>query len=257
VRILLVNDDGIEAPGLAALRAAVADMGPVTVIAPDTPQSAAGRSMTLDVPVACRHVRVAGRFPGIAVAGRPVDCVKLAMRELMDDPPEMLLAGINAGANVGVNVFYSGTVAAAAEGALFGVPSVAFSLAAGRATDFDPAARVARWVLDGLLEDGLGPGDLINVNIPALWRGGPRGVRAVPQGTAAITETYQRTEDDDRGLLFKLAEYYEHHPQDGQTDVSVLAEGYVTVTPLHSDLTDVPRLRRLQGRRWGPPPGGQ
>jgi len=256
VRILLVNDDGILAAGLAALRAAVADLGEVTVVAPDSPQSAAGRSITLAAPVVCEEVQVEGAFAGIAVAGRPADCVKLAIRELMETPPELVLAGINAGANVGINVFYSGTVAAAAEGALFGVPSVAFSLAGGGQMDYPRAGRLARWVLDGLLAEGLGGGELINVNLPALWRGNPRGVKLVPQGTAAIEETYQRSRDEEGRLLFRLTDYYEQSRQDGENDVTALAEGFITVTPLHSDLTDRQRLEKLRRYRWpeAPPP---
>jgi 5'-nucleotidase len=254
VRILLVNDDGIRAPGLAALHQAVRDLGEVTVVAPDSPQSAAARSITLDVPVVCEEVRIAGSFSGIAVSGRPADCVKLAVRELMDARPELVLAGINAGANVGVNVFYSGTVAAAAEGALFGIPSVAFSLDDPREKDYPRAGRLARWVLEGLLSGGLDAGELVNVNIPALRRGEPRGVKVVAQGTAAIAETYRRGRDEGGRLVFKLVEYYEHSPQDGETDVTVLSDGHITVTPLHSDLTDLPHLRRLQGRRWGAAP---
>ncbi len=254
MRILLVNDDGIRAPGLLALHQAVSDLGEVTVVAPDSPQSAAGRSITLDVPVLCEEVRIAGCCSGIAVSGRPADCVKLAVRELMDTPPELVLAGINAGANVGVNVFYSGTVAAAAEGALFGIASVAFSLDDPREQDYARAGRLARWVLDGLLSARLDAGELVNVNIPALRRGEPRGVKVVAQGTAAITETYRRGRDEGGRLMFTLAEHYEHHRQDGETDVTVLADGYITVTPLHSDLTDLVHLRRLQGRRWGRAP---
>ena len=254
MRILLVNDDGIRAPGLAALYAAAEGLGERTVVAPDSPQSAAGRSMTLHAPLEVTEVTVEAGFAGIAVTGRPVDCVKLAMRELLHAPPELVLAGINAGANVGVNVFYSGTVAAAAEGALVGIPSVAFSLAGGGEMDYGRAGRIARWVLDGLLAAGLAPGDLINVNIPALWRSSPRGLEFPPQGTAAITETYHRTDETDSELAFRLSEYYEHMPEDAGTDVTALAEGYITITPLHSDLTDRARLRQLQARDWGRTP---
>jgi len=255
MRILLVNDDGIHAEGLAALYAAADGLGERTVVAPDSPQSAAGRSMTLHAPLEVTQVAVEGGFVGSAVTGRPVDCVKLAMRELLDQPPELVLAGINAGANVGVNVFYSGTVAAAAEGALFGIPSVAFSLAGGGEMHYGRAGKIARWVLDGLLAAGLAGGDLVNVNIPALWRPGPRGLRFAPQGTAAITETYHRTDETDSELAFRLSEYYEHNPEDAEMDVTALAEGFITVTPLHSDLTDRARLRQFEAHDWGRLPG--
>lgn len=253
MRILLVNDDGILAPGLSALRSAAADMGEVTVVAPETPQSAAGRSLTLHGPVVCNRVHVGGEFRGISVAGSPVDCVKLAIRELMDSRPDLMLSGINAGENVGVNVFYSGTVSAGAEGALFGIPSVAFSLSGAGEMDFHRAGRLCREVLDGLLAASIAPGELVNVNIPALSQTPPRGVKVVPQGTAAISESYLRETDADGRMIFRLTDHFEHGPQEIETDVTALADGFITVTPLMSDMTDHSRLGHFRQYRWGDP----
>jgi len=250
MRILLTNDDGIFAPGLSALREAVADMGEVTVVAPDSPQSAVGRAITLGGPVVCEHVHVDDKYWGFAVGGRPADCVKIAIHELTDPPPGLVLSGINAGSNVGVNVFYSGTVSAAAEGALFGIPSVAFSMTVSDEMDFGRAGRLCRWVLDGLLSGGLAGGQLVTVNLPALSAEAPCGIKVVPQSTAAITEEYQRTTQPDGKELFELSDFYEHGPQDGETDVTALAEGYITVTPLHADLTDYGQLSQLQQCHW-------
>jgi len=258
MRILLVNDDGIFAAGLAALWEAVSDLGEVTVVAPESPQSAAGRSITLHGPVHCQRVQVEGAFCGVGVAGRPADCVKLAVRELMEARPELVLAGINAGANVGINVFYSGTVAAAAEGALFGIPSVAFSLDAGRdapRADFQRAGRLCRWVLDGLIARPMPTGDLINVNVPALAGGGPRGVKVVPQSTSAISENYVRENGADGRISFQLTDEFDHGPQEGETDVTALAEGFITITPLHCDLTDRFRLAQVGRHHWKDMPG--
>jgi 5'-nucleotidase len=130
MRILLSNDDGILAPGLAALHAAVRDLGEATVVAPSSPQSAAGHSITLKTPLVVHRVQVGdgeASFWGSSVDGRPADCVRLAVRKLLGRWPDVVLSGINAGANVGVNVFYSGTVAAAAEAAMLGIPAVALS----------------------------------------------------------------------------------------------------------------------------------
>jgi 5'-nucleotidase len=249
MRILLVNDDGILAPGLAALHAAVRDMGEVHVVAPDSPQSAAGRSLTLHAPIFCQEVHVGGAFWGWGVAGRPVDCVKLAIRELVPHRPDLVLSGINAGANVGVNVYYSGTVAAAAEGALMGLPSVAFSLDSGGEFDFVRAGRYCRIVLDRLLAVPMEPGELINVNIPELRGQEPRGIQVLPQSTAAISESYIRQEQDGK-LIFRMTDQYEHGPQDSATDVTAIAEGYITVTPLQSDMTNRTRLGQLAGFDW-------
>lgn len=250
MRILLTNDDGILAPGLAALREAVTDLGEVLVVAPDSPQSAAGRSITLHSPMVCQEVTVDGRFWGIGVGGRPADCVKLAIRELVGPRPDLLLSGINAGANVGVNIFYSGTVAAAAEGALMGIPSVAFSLETGGQLDFRHAARLCRQMLDGLLAGVLRPGELVNVNIPLLTPGRPVGVKVVPQSAAAITENYTRTQGPDGQSVFRLQEHFEHGREEQENDVAALEEGYITVTPLKSDLTDRSRLGQLQAAKW-------
>ena len=250
MRILLTNDDGILAPGLAALRAATDDLGEVTVVAPDSPQSATGRAITLADPIVCEHVHVDGRFWGYGVSGRPADCVKLAVRELMEEKPDLVLAGINPGANCCVNVFYSGTVAAAAEGAMMGVPSVAFSLAVGEELDFHRAAKLARTVLDALLADGLGPGHLINVNIPALSADTPRGIKVVRQSTAPITESYERRSESHGRTVFQLGAHFEHHAEESDNDVAAVEEGFIAITPLNADLTDHEHRRRLAKRQW-------
>jgi 5'-nucleotidase len=274
MRILISNDDGILAPGLAALYHAVADMGEVTVVAPDSPQSAAGHSITLSHPLAVRrvHVGAGADFHGISVDGRPADCVRLAIRNLLPQPPDIVLSGVNAGANVGINVFYSGTVAAAAEGAMMGIPSVAFSAAmtSGEA-DFARAAKLCRWVLDRLLTSGLGKGELINVNIPELGRitdggrnagetpatrSGPLGVRVVPQSTAGIDDEYVR-DVNLGGECYRLGEKYGFFHHEGESDVTALAEGYITVTPLHVDMTRHSRLAKLKGLAWDAVPNDE
>ena len=260
-------------------------MGEITVVAPESPQSAVGRSITLHDPLICNRITIDEQFTAISVSGRPVDCVKLAIRELMDKRPELVLSGINAGENVGVNIFYSGTVAAAAEGAIMGIPAVAFSLAGDtERMDFHRAASICRKILDRLLETGIapayqrfagrptyqrfvgkpayqrfagrpvhqagGPGELINVNLPDLSSHLPRGVKVVPQSTASITEQYIREHDEQGRDIFTLAEHYEHTPRQADTDVTALYDGYITITPLMSDMTDYKRLDYLQQRQW-------
>jgi len=258
MRILLSNDDGIFAPGLAALREAIDEFGEVTIVAPDTPQSAAGHSITLDGPLAVRAVELEGpaAWPGLSVDGRPADCVRLAIRNLLDEPPELVLSGLNAGSNVGINVFYSGTVAAAAEGAMLGIPAVAFSCAqrAHRAEDFRPAARLAAWLLWRLLADGLAAGDLININIPDINSRQVRGVRVVAQSTAGIEDVYHHEPAAQGHGTYRLSEEYAFTTERENTDVVRLAEGYITVTPLHVDMTNHDRLSALGRLRWPDPP---
>ena len=253
MRILISNDDGILAPGLAALYAAVADMGEVHVVAPDSPQSAAGHSITLRHPLVVQpvHIHSPVSFVGTSVNGRPADCVRLAIRNLLPSPPDLVLSGINEGANIGINVFYSGTVAAAAEAAMFAIPAVAFSASMVGGADFNRAARLCRSVLDSLLAGGLGHGDLVNVNLPLLGPQSPRGIRVVRQSTAGLEDLYRRVTDDQGRESYQLGESYKF--LDGtevDTDVVRLGEGFITVTPLHVDMTNHDRLLALSKVRW-------
>ena len=256
MRILLSNDDGIESPGLGALVAAAADLGEVTVVAPAAPQSAVGQAITVRKPMAARRVRVPGPVDlrALSVDGSPADCVRLAIRKLLDSPPELVLAGINSGANVGMHVFYSGTVAAAAEGAMCGIPAVSFSAAlAGGGLDFPRLGRICRWILDRLLTAGLARGDLINVNFPALGPDTPKGVRVVPQSTADVVEHYDHQVDPHGCDTYELREYA-FPAGGGDNDVDLLRAGYITVTPLHVDRTDRRRLAELAKVPWRGPP---
>ena len=253
MRILLSNDDGVFAPGLAALRSAVAGMGEVMVVAPELPQSAASHAITLETPLTVRRVQLKGaeRFEALCVDGRPADCVRLGLRGLLPHRPELVLSGINAGANVGINVFYSGTVAAAAEAAMCGVPAVAFSATVvNDGTDFQRVGHLCRGVLELLLDEGLAPGELINVNIPLLEPGRPKGVRLVRQSTAELEDEYHRDVDHAGRETYRLGQEYGFAPGRNDTDVVCLAEGYVTITPLHVDMTDHKRLSGLERRQW-------
>jgi 5'-nucleotidase len=253
--ILLTNDDGIMAAGLAAMYRELVKLGDVAVIAPETVQSATGHGITISTPLLTSRVKVEGAFEGTAVAGSPADCVKLAIAQLLPRTPDLVVSGINAGANVGINVFYSGTVAAAAEAAMLGVPAVAFSAAAdaGANFDFPRAARLCRWVLDLLLTEGLAHGDLFNVNIPALDGTPPRGVRVVPQSTAEMEDTYHLHPDAAGRQLYRLGDDFSFAHQ-ADSDVACLAEGFITVTPLHVDMTNHDRLASLSRRTWPAPP---
>ncbi len=253
MRILLSNDDGVLAPGLAALYAAVADMGQVTVVAPASPQSASGHSITLRQALVTQKMHIEGPrpFAATSVDGRPADCVRLAIRKLMDSPPDLVLSGINAGSNLGINVLYSGTVAAAAEGAMLCIPSVAFSASlAGDAMDFSRVAYWCRWTLDQLLEHGLRGGDLMNVNIPPLTAGRPLGVRLVTQSVAELDDNYMLEVDASGRNTYRLSDTYGFRHGQIHADVPSLADGYITITPLHVDMTSHSRLAELSKRFW-------
>src|SRR3954462_8964765 len=204
MRILLTNDDGIYAPGLQALRKELLTLGTVVVCAPATEQSAAGHSVTLLAPLIVQEVfDDHKRFLGWAVEGRPADSVKLALVELLAEPPDLIVSGLNAGSNAGINVLYSGTVAAAIEGAFFRRTSVACSLEYTklRPLDFGRGAELARRVIEQLLARRPPPGSLFNVNIPSPERGPVRGIRTVPQNVAPYVEAFDRRVDP-RGRVY-------------------------------------------------------
>jgi 5'-nucleotidase len=261
MRILLSNDDGILASGLAALHAAVCDLGETTVVAPSSPQSASGHSITLTEALVVHRVQISDApqpFWGNSVDGRPADCVRLAVRKLLAQWPDVVLTGINAGANLGVNVFYSGTVAAAAEAAMLGIPSVAFSAAFESSPadiDYARAGQLCRWVLDHLLAAGLRNRDLINVNIPPLGPGRPVGIRVVAQSTAELDDTYHAGTDSQGRQSFRLGSSYSFAHRHEASDVTCLSEGYIVVTPLHVDMTLYERMKELQSSEWGDLPG--
>lgn len=251
MRILLTNDDGIFAPGLAAIYKQLIHLGEVLVVAPADSQSGASHSVTFFEPLACATVEIGDLFSGHAVYGSPADCVKLAVRQLHKDPIDLVVAGINNGANVGINVYYSGTVAAAMEAAFLGIPSVAMSLAAERTMDFDGAADYCIDVLEKL--GSLQGRDVINVNIPRLSQGNPRGIRVVPQATSGFVEYYIPQGDDEAKSLFQLAGGG-HLQELTPVDTTALAEGYITVTPLRPDMTDHHKIERMMSQFKGDRP---
>lgn len=251
MRILITNDDGILAPGIEALYRALADLGEVAVVAPETSQSAVGHAITVLAPMSVRRVHVNNVFWGWSVDGRPADCVKLAMLELLDGRPDFVVSGINAGVNTGTNVLYSGTVAGAMEGAFFGVPSMAVSLELSDELDFRRAGVIARRVFETYVSARPDPGTLINVNIPALDQGWPKGVRVCPQSTVPMEDRYIKQTDAQGHTIYTLDGKLPDVSQDPDSDLAAVAEGYVAITPLRFDMTH----RGLLGRvaEWGWP----
>jgi 5'-nucleotidase len=253
VRILLTNDDGIHAPGLRAMRAELKKLGEVIVVAPATEQSAVGHSITLSTPLIVQQVFDENKeFIGWAVEGRPADCVKLALLELLPESPDLVVSGLNAGANSGINVLYSGTVAAAIEGAFFRQVSVACSQEYTKATppDFTAGAALARHVIEQILAHRPSPGSLFNINLPSPERGPVRGIRAVPQNAAPYSERFDRRIDPRGRVYFWSTPEFgcpDPHPD---TDVTALAEGYVTVTPLQFDLTHQRQIEEMAEWDW-------
>src|SRR3954464_15225117 len=186
--ILLTNDDGIRAPGLLAIYRELISLGEVHVVAPETVQSATGHGITIDTPLLTSRVTVQDTFTGVSVAGRPADCVKLAAAKLLLRAPDLVVSGINSGANVGINVIYSGTVAAAIEAAFLGLPAIALSLYLRNEipTDYARTAKLSMSVIRQVLDAGLKGGQVVSVNLPPLNQDqSPTGIKDVRQCTNA------------------------------------------------------------------------
>lgn len=247
MQILLTNDDGIFAPGLCAIYKELSKIGDVTVVAPADGKSGASHSITFAEPLVCNKVNIDGKFTGYSVQGSPADCVKLAVLELHDGPIDLVVSGINNGANAGINVFYSGTVAAAVEGAFLKIPSVAMSLAREEHMDFESAAKHCVAVLKNLMP--LESDGVININIPLLSNGRPKGIRVVPHSSKGFDEEYIRQQDEQGQTVYQLTGS-DHLADQAPTDATSLMEGFITVTALAPDMTCHQRNRELEQIKW-------
>jgi 5'-nucleotidase len=251
--ILLTNDDGIHAPGLLAMYRELMTLGEVHVVAPATVQSAAGHGITLSGPLLTRKIILERDCSGVAVEGSPADCVKLAAAQILPRNPDLVISGINAGANVGINILYSGTVAAAIEAAFLGFPSIALSLLIKNNVpiDYPRTAVFARNVIDQILSAGLSAGQIISVNLPALLpHENPAGIKVVRQCTRPWTDTYERRTDPKGQDYYWNSSVFTLDNSGQDTDVAALRDGYITLTPLQFDLTHYALLRQWEERKW-------
>jgi 5'-nucleotidase len=247
--ILLTNDDGIRHPGLVAMYRELTRLGEVHVVAPETVQSATGHGVTLSAPLLTERVTVEDTFTGISVDGRPADCVKLAVAQLLPRQPDLVISGINSGANVGINVIYSGTVAAAIEAAFLGLPAIAISLYLRKdvETNYKVAAKRAMGVIEQVLAAGLKGGEVINVNLPAVPANEqPMGIKVVRQCTRPWVDAYEKRQDPRGRDYFWNSSVFTLGDTDSDTDVAALRDKWITVTPLQFDLTDAALLRRWE-----------
>jgi 5'-nucleotidase len=233
VRILLSNDDGYQAPGLRALAAALREVAQITVVAPDRDRSGASNSLTLDVPI-----RAQVMDDGVVrVNGTPTDCVHLAITGLLEVEPDMVVAGINAGANLGDDVLYSGTVAAATEGRFLGLPAMAVSINSHQPRHFETAAWVARRLVVELCARPLSPDTIINVNVPDVPLGELKGFRATRLGHRHKAEPVVRMTDPRGHAVYWVGPAGPEQDAGPGTDFEAVRSGHVSVTPLQVDLT--------------------
>ena len=244
--ILVTNDDGIYSEGIYALAKALGRVGDVTVVAPDSEQSAVGHGITMAEPLRVKKISRRSRHFGYAVSGTPADCVKIAVNSILKRKPDMVVSGINLGPNVGFSVLYSGTVSGAMEGAILSIPSIAVSLATFVRPDFRIAASFTAELARYALRAGIPRGTCLNVNVPAVPAGRIKGVRITAQGRSPITESFDRRVDPRGVVYYWLTGESLDLGAEGGSDISAVQKGYVSITPLRYDITDYECMERLK-----------
>ena len=236
--ILVVNDDGITAPGIKALVEAVKDLGEVVIVAPDSPQSAMGHAITINKPLRLTPVTIFEGIKAYKCSGTPVDCVKLAVDKVLHRKPDLCVSGINHGSNSSINIIYSGTMSAAMEASLEGTASVGFSLCDYRDdADFSAAIHYAKLIVEQILKYGIPKHSLLNVNIPKLPLSEIKGMRIGRQALAKWEEEYLERIDPFGKPYYWLTGKFVNYDQGHDTDEFALANGYVSVVPVQHDLT--------------------
>jgi 5'-nucleotidase len=241
MRILLSNDDGYHAPGLAALYAALSDLGEVTVVAPEQNCSGASNSLTLNRPLSVRKAPNGFYY----VNGTPTDCVHLAVTGLLDQLPDIVVSGINLGANMGDDTIYSGTVAAATEGYLLGIPSIAISLTSFAGTHFDTAGRIARQLTEHCLRQPLGAPLLLNVNVPDIPFEALRGQKITRLGRRHRAEGAIKSVTPRGETVYWIGPAGPAADAGEGTDFHAVEQGYVAITPLQIDLTHAAQMSAI------------
>jgi 5'-nucleotidase len=241
-RILITNDDGYHSEGIIALEQALEDLGEVYVVAPASEQSGASHSLTLGRPLRIRQIDARHW----TVDGTPTDCITLALNQILGagERPQICVSGINHGANLGDDATYSGTVAGALEATILGVTGLAFSLVTSRSHDFSHSMRIAREITERALNNGLPDWTLLNVNIP---EGEPKGIRVTKQGFKEARPVISELIDPRGKPYYWIGEVREGFRAEGGTDFEAVDEGFVSVTPMRSDLTNYAALDLLEG----------
>ncbi|HUW63438.1 MAG TPA: 5'/3'-nucleotidase SurE [Spirochaetia bacterium] len=249
MRVLVANDDGIEAAGIVTLRRALEEMGwEVYVAAPDRERSAAGHGITVHRPLRVREYVWGEKSRGWAVDGTPADCVKLALEAFLPQPPDLVISGINLGPNLGTDVLYSGTVSAAFEGMINGITAMAVSLATYRDPDFQPAAAFMREFLPRVQEMSLPACTMLNINVPP---GQPQGIKMTRLGQRRYVNVFHRRTDPRGRDYYWMAGEVEETDNGPGTDMAAVNNHFVSITPLQCDLTDYHLLDALRDMENG------
>ncbi len=244
--ILVTNDDGIYAPGIWHLKEALNEVGQVEVVAPMAEKSAVGHAITLSDPLRVVEVEREGGFFGYGVNGTPADCVKLGVHCLLNDKPQLVVSGINLGPNTATNIIYSGTVSAAAEGTIIGIPSMAVSLTTFSKKEFSFAAKIAAYLAKKILENGLPEGTLLNVNVPPLPEDEIDGLVLTRQGKGRYEESFDKRVDPNHRTYYWLTGKKMVLDNGDDIDDLVVMQNKISVTPIHYDLTNYDFLEELK-----------
>lgn len=245
MRILLTNDDGIEAEGIYALYLQLKKLGPVSVVAPESERSSVGNAITLAHPLWKKKVYRKGRLFGTSVSGTPADCVKFALA-VLKCKPDVVVSGINLGHNDGCSVFYSGTVAGAREGSLMGIPSLAVSLDTFTRPDFAYAARLAAKIVKKIAKEKLPKGTFLNINVPNKKASQIKGIKMTRQGLVPIHGRFRKRKDPGQREYYWMTGVMPVKMKDNRIDSTALLNDYVTVTPIQNDQTDHTFLEQLE-----------
>ena len=248
--ILITNDDGITAPGIRALVDAVQDLAEIIVVAPDRPQSGMGHAITIGEPLRMNEVNIFEGVKAYQTTGTPADCVKLAKSVVLHRKPDLCISGINHGSNASINILYSGTMSAAMEAALEGIPAIGFSLLDfSHNADFSLAKQVAHILSKKVLEEGLPPHTLLNVNIPKCTIQEHKGMKICKQGNGSWNENFD-TRKDPRGVEYHwMVGSFVHKDQDADSDINVLDQNYTSIVPIQYDLTHY-KLKEELSNSW-------
>lgn len=246
MKILVTNDDGIDSPGLHNLAKALRKLGEVFTVAPASQQSAVGHALTIESPLRAHNYHLNGQKLGIAVNGTPSDCVKLAISSLLEHKPDMLVSGVNFGKNTSINIIYSGTVAAATEGMLLGIPAIAVSLDSySYKTDTTTAAEKSVEIIERFLNNGFPPETLININVPNTPN--PKGVRITRLSNSVWRDKYEKRTDPFGREYFWFSGEYIIKDKDLDSDDFALENDYISVTPVHFNFTNTKIIDKLKG----------
>jgi 5'-nucleotidase len=246
MKILLTNDDGIYAQGLWALYDRLCANNSVTVVAPDRERSAVGHGITLHTPLRATPVYVNGKGPFFSVTGTPADCIKLGLIELLDERPDMVVSGINPGANVGGNINYSGTVAGAKEAALYGIKAIAVSIKGPDCAYYDDAAEFIEKIADRLIQNGLPSGTFLNINLPNMAVKETKGIRICRQGTRFFDEYFKKRKDPREQAYYWHGSYSDPVDEDPDIDGQAICDDYISITPIKCDMTDYRLMEELK-----------